>query len=358
MARFDGHEGKHVSDSKYRGAIVGLGFIGGADQVSGDALGQRVEDLDGTHLFAMLKHSRVELVAGSSRDAPRRARFAERTKARTYDHWREMLDHEELDIVSVATYAPEHAEMTVECARHGVRAIYCEKPMATNLADAERMLAACDQSKSLLVINHNRRFQPNFRRLRDLVVAGDLGDLTSVSVSWGSGRLGNVGTHMFNAVTMLAGRRVEAVSATLDSARRPDCRGDRFQDPGGWGLLRLEGGLIATFDAADYARIPAAIVMNGTKGRALAGANDVTLEFWNGRTDLWPSPNRQESSMDRAMAEIVAWLDGEALFPEAPRDSLHTLETIIACHASHRRNSEWTLLPLFGADRDIELHSG
>ena len=35
-----------MGESIYRGGIIGLGFIGGADQVSGDALGQRVENLD------------------------------------------------------------------------------------------------------------------------------------------------------------------------------------------------------------------------------------------------------------------------------------------------------------------------
>ena len=39
-----------AGETRYRAAIVGLGFIGGADQVSGDALGQLVEDLDGTHV--------------------------------------------------------------------------------------------------------------------------------------------------------------------------------------------------------------------------------------------------------------------------------------------------------------------
>ena len=347
-----------MTGSTYRGGIIGLGFIGGADQVSANALGQRVADLDGTHLDAMSNHPRVELVAGSSRDAGRRERFAQRTSARTYADWREMLEHERLDIVSVATYAPQHADITVACAQSGVRVIFCEKPMATKLADAERMLSAARDSKSLLVINHNRRFQPNFRRLRDRIAAGDLGDLTSASVAWGTGRLGNVGTHMFNAVTMLVGRRVEAVSATLDLAGRPDCRGALFHDPGGWGLLRFEGGLIATFDAGDFGKLPAAITINGTLGRAITGAGSIELEFWNGRNDRWPRPPGPETSMDRAMAEIVAWLDGEAAFPDAPENSRQTLETIVACHASHQRNAAWTTLPLAGADRQIEVRSG
>jgi len=342
----------------YRGAIIGLGFIGGADQVSGDVLGQRVEDLDGTHLDAMRNHPRVTLVAGSSRDAGRRERFAERTAARTYADWRAMLEREQPEIVSVATYAPQHAEITVACAKHGVRAIYCEKPIATKLADAERMLSACESSRSLLVINHNRRFNPNYRRLCELVAAGGLGELTSASLQWGSGRLGNVGTHMFNALCLVVGQRVAAVSATLDLSRRLDCRGPQFHDPGGWGLLRLAGGLIATVDAADFGTVPASITLNGTLGRAVTGGGDVRVEFWDGRTERWPAPAGNVSSMDRAMAQIVAWLDGAAPFPDTPDDSVHTLETIVACHASHQRNAAWTSLPLAGADRDIEVRSG
>src|SRR5262249_11877033 len=63
-------------EATYRAGIIGLGFIGAADQVSGDALGQRVCDLDGTHLAALSGHPRIELIAGSSRDEARRERFA------------------------------------------------------------------------------------------------------------------------------------------------------------------------------------------------------------------------------------------------------------------------------------------
>ena len=86
-----------------------------------------------------------------------------------------------------------------------------------------------------MAINHNRRFHPNYRRLRDLVGQGGLGELTSVNLQWSSGRLGNVGTHLFDAICMVTGRRVEAVSGTLDLAGKLDCRGPAFQDPGGWG---------------------------------------------------------------------------------------------------------------------------
>src|SRR2546422_5971900 len=107
----------------YRAGIIGLGFIGGGDQVSGDRLGQRVVDLDGTHREALSNHPRVQLIAGSSRDAGRRERFEQRTGARTYDDWKQMLAAESLDIVSVASFAPSHAQLVEACAQSGVPAI-------------------------------------------------------------------------------------------------------------------------------------------------------------------------------------------------------------------------------------------
>ena len=347
-----------MTNATYRAGIIGLGFIGGADQVSGDALGQRVPDLDGTHFASLFNHPRVNLVAGSSRDVGRRERFAQRAEATTYADWQELLDQEALDIVSVATYAPVHAEPTVACAKQGVRAIYCEKPIATRLSDAERMIEACDEAGALLVLNHQRRFNLNHRRLRELIAADGLGGLTSASLQWGSGRLGNVGTHMIDALLMLTGRKIEAVSATLDLAGKPDCRGPAFRDPGGWGVIRLEGGIMVTVDAGDYATVPGQITLNGTEGRATSDGSSIVLEYWDGRREHWGSTNDGVSGMDRAVAEIVTWLDDGSEFPYPASEAINTLEAIVGFHASHARNAAWTELPLSGADRDREVLSG
>ena len=347
-----------MSQDVYRAGIVGLGFIGGADQVSGDALGQQVKALDGTHLHALRGGARVELVAGSSRDPGRRERFADRTGARVYADWGEMLAQERLDIVSVATYTPYHAEISQACVRSGVRAVYCEKPIASTVADAESMVSVCRDADTLLVINHNRRFDLNYRRLRDLIAAGGLGELTSVSLRWGRGRLGNVGTHIFDAVVMVTGRRVAAVSGTLDLTGRPDCRGAQFRDPGGWGVMRLEDGPMVLVDASDAAEVPLSMVINGTEGRAVTGGAEVTVELWDGRSETWSSTRTDVSSMDRAVAEIVDWLDDGGTFPYDADEAAHVLEAIVAFHVSHDRDAAWVSLPLAGNDRERVLRSG
>ncbi len=348
----------NTANSIYRAGIVGLGFIGAGDPESGEAIGgQKVCNLDGTHAEALAKNKRVQLVAGSSRDAGRCARFTKRSGCKTYADWKEMLDKERLDIVSIATYSPVHAGITLACIERGARAIYCEKPIATRVVDADRMLKACDKTGALLVINHNRRFNPNYRRLRDLVAAGKLGDLTSLSLRWGGGRLGNVGTHLIDAACMVAGRNVCAVSGTLDLSLKPDCRGAQFRDPGGFGWLRLDGGLMAAVDAADFGTGAAHVILNGKLGRAITGADDVTLEFTDGKKEHWPSTRSQETSMDRAVAEIVDALDGKAAFPYPASHAVRTLEAIVAFHVSHERKSAWVELPLKDGDRDRELQS-
>ena len=347
-----------MSEPTYRAGIIGLGFIGGGDQVSGDRLGQRVIDLDGNHREALSNHPRVRLVAGSSRDAGRRERFSQRTGARTHEDWRQMLATEKLDLVSVASFAPTHAELVTACAERGERAIFCEKPIATRLIEAERMIAACQAAGSLLVINHNRRFHSLFRQLARRIAAGELGELTGIWLQWGTGRLGNVGTHFIDAAMMLTGRRVHAVSATLDLTGRPDCRGSEFHDPGGWAMLRFDRGLIAHVHAPDDPTGPAEIVVQGTLGRACVGGGGVEIETWAGGRDALPTPAAEYgSSMDQAVREIVAWLDDETPVCCSAEASLRTLEVVIACHASHARQAAWTELPLTGADREREVRS-
>jgi predicted dehydrogenase len=357
-----------TSDKRYRGAVVGLGFIGGADQVSGDALGQRVEDLDGTHVMALRGHERVDLVGGSSRDGGRRERFHERFGVPVFQDWRQLLQQAApLDILSIATYTPAHAEVTHAALEAGARVIYCEKPVAPTVAEAQDMVDACRAAGALLVINHNIRFHPGFRRLRDLLAAGDLGTLTSVSAQWSSGRLGNVGTHMIDAVQMVTGLAVTGVSGVLDVSGKPDCRGDAFRDPGGWGVLRLgrelpandsgpSGDLHCVVDAGDYGATPLRLRFHGTEGYAVCRGREITIVRGDD-SETWPN-QYPESGMDRAVGEAVEWLDSDDGFPYDAQEAVRTLEAILAFHLSHERDGLRVNVPLSGEDRHRILHSG
>ena len=172
---------------------------------------------------------------------------------------------------------------------------------------------------------------------------------------------------MIDAVQMVTGLPVTAVSGTLDLSGKPDCRGKAFTDPGGWGLLRLgrdlpaaegapRGDLICTVDAADYGSAPPRHRFHGTEGYAICRNRDIEIVRGDAREFL--PDDFPDSGMDRAVAEIVNWLDGEEPFSYDAREAMRTLEAIIAFHASDRAGGTWVELPLRGDARDMILHSG
>ncbi len=343
---------------RYRAVVVGLGFIGAADPVSGDAIGQRVQDLRGTHAQALAAHPRVTLVAGSSRDLGRRGRFVERSGVRnTYESWEQMLDRERPDIVSVAVNSPH--ELTTACARAGVRCVFCEKPLATSLRDADAMVDACAAGGTLLVVNHTRRWEPAFTAAAALVREGALGRLHHALVRWPAGRLGNVGTHIFDALDMLLGREAVEVRGELDDTGRPDCRGSRFHDPGGWGTVRYAGGLKAFVDASESidAPVPLSFLVTGSLGELRIDGRVGSIRPWRGEAAPIPQGDDSRTPMDLAVEEIVRCLDSGSPSSSPGTAARRALEVVMGFHASARRSAP-VPLPLRGDDRDLAVSIG
>ena len=341
------------------GAVIGLGFIGAGDQVSGDALGQNVANLDGTHAHALAAHPQVRLVAGSSRDEGRRKRFEERLGCgKTYADWREMLAAEKPDIVGIATNSPYHAEITIACAEAGVSAVICEKPIATRLSDADRAIASCRQSGTMLSVNHQRRWHPVWSTCGDELRNGAIGEVRYATAQWTSGRLGNVGTHLFDALCMVLGCNAEAVSGALDPDVGPDCRGPEYCDPGGWGTVAFEGGIKVFIHGAYASGLPAAVRVFGTKGSLTVSGNDAVIETSAGERRNLSAPADGASSLELGVRNIVECLAAGKTPASTGEDGLAALEIIIGFHVSDRDQGRWVSLPIADPDRDLEVHIG
>ncbi|MFD9192641.1 Gfo/Idh/MocA family oxidoreductase [Streptomyces phaeochromogenes] len=86
----------------------------------------------------------------------------------------ELLADPEVEAVVISTPARTHADLVVAAARAG-KAVYCEKPMAVTLAEADRAIAAARDAGVPLQVGFNRRYDPGFRAAHDRIVAGDIG---------------------------------------------------------------------------------------------------------------------------------------------------------------------------------------
>ena len=115
---------------------------------------------------------------------------------RIYTDYQEMLAKENLDIVSVCTWPHLHAPMVIAAAEAGVKAIHCEKPMATTYGDSKRMVEACDKNGVQLTFNHQRRFGKPYRKARELLRQGAIGDLVRLEATCSN--LYDWGTHWFD----------------------------------------------------------------------------------------------------------------------------------------------------------------
>ena len=118
------------------------------------------------HATGIVGSDRASLAAACDLDEETLREFEQRwpdENLTLYRDHREMLARESLDIVTVATSDHRHADLVVDAANAGAKGIFCEKPLATSLADADRMIAACDTNNTTLSVDHTRRFIPLWR---------------------------------------------------------------------------------------------------------------------------------------------------------------------------------------------------
>jgi predicted dehydrogenase len=92
---------------------------------------------------------------------------------------RAVLDQTRPDMVFDCTVPEAHIDVTLEALRHGCH-VLGEKPMAENLDDARRMIAAAKEADRLYAVMQNRRFDPNIRRLKGFLESGAIGRVTTV----------------------------------------------------------------------------------------------------------------------------------------------------------------------------------
>lgn len=122
-----------------------------------------------------LREGACELVAVSRKRTDLAEEFAREFGARSwYADWRELVRDEEIDAVYVATPVHLHAEQTIAAAESG-KHVLCEKPMALNAAECDRMIAACRANNVKLGVAYYRHFYPVVRRVKEIIDSGEVG---------------------------------------------------------------------------------------------------------------------------------------------------------------------------------------
>lgn len=136
------------------------------------------------HLPWIWDSSHAELVATCDSNLDQAKHAAQRWQApRTYSNFYEMLDRQPLDAVVIATPPATHAEFAVEAARRGIH-VLLEKPMAVSVAECDQIMHAVEQSKVVLALSHEKRFNPGFEEIKRIIDAGLLGQVFYLVIHW------------------------------------------------------------------------------------------------------------------------------------------------------------------------------
>lgn len=199
------------------------------------------------------------------------------------------LSVSDAETVSVCTDNASHAAVTVAAARMGVRGVYCEKPMATNMRDAREMVDVCRETGTVLVINHQRRVGDDLRLARQSIEDGVLGEISLLRGNCAGDVLSD-GTHLVDSLLWLCGdpdpvwvmgqvhREIddamrERARAQSEKSGRPVEPGTRYGHPvenGAMGVVSLSNGIRMELFCGDLREDKTAYqeyVVTGTKGR-------------------------------------------------------------------------------------------
>ncbi|MEO9184331.1 MAG: Gfo/Idh/MocA family oxidoreductase [Kofleriaceae bacterium] len=152
-----------------RVGIIGCGLIG---KKRADSLGD------------------AKLVACADLNLERANAIASRVGARATNHWREVAEAPDVDMVVIATPHDSLAEIAMGAIKAG-KHVLVEKPAARSAAELEPVVAEAERRHAFVRVGFNHRYHRAFRKARELVDANALGDLMFIRARYGHG--GRVG---------------------------------------------------------------------------------------------------------------------------------------------------------------------
>lgn len=184
-----------------------------------------------------------------------------------YADYREALANRAVDAVVVVTPTQFHRDIVLAAAQAG-KHVFCEKPMASTVAECDEMIEACRAGGVKLQIGFMRRFDRSFRRGKELLDSGAVGRVTLLkSNTYGPSRpkpwmfdvrrnygpIGEVNSHDFDTLRWYAGSEVRMLHAVGHNFRSPEVASEYpdYYDTCSV-LLEFENGVMGSITGAQY----------------------------------------------------------------------------------------------------------
>ncbi|MBN1933372.1 MAG: alpha/beta fold hydrolase [Anaerolineae bacterium] len=336
----------------FRVGVIGCGKPWGVPGATGMGQGY-------IHALGYIASPDCELVAAADIQKDNLDAFTQRYGVpHGYLDYREMLDKEKLDMVSVCLWPHLHAPVTLAAAEAGVKAVHCEKPMAPTWGEALKMVQVCAEKGVQLTFNHQRRFGKSFYTAQKLLDEGKIGQLERLEGF--TANLYDWGTHWFDMMFFFNDEQpVEWVLGQID-ARGSHKVFDVLIEGQGLSTFKWKNGVYGLMSTGGDQRFDCAIRLVGSEGvielwvrdgPALRMRNVETKGQWK-EFDVGVNDAYIKTTVDAVLDSVNALREGREPMLSA-RKALQATEVIFATYESCRRRGRVDL-PLQITDSPLQ----
>jgi predicted dehydrogenase len=342
---------------QYRAGIIGCGRIG--SEFDDDPK----RGIISTHAGAYSAVSETELVAVADMNREKLNKCGKKWNVRSlYQNYKEMLENEDLDILSICTWNSTHLDIVKKAVEYDVKAIFCEKPIADTLSNAYKLIEICNKNNVILQIDHQRRFCKFHQKVRDFIITGKLGNIQHVSFHYTAG-IANTGSHMFDLLRFFFGDVAWIIAFPSEN------KSSNENDPNFDGVIRFKNNAFCTIHACDVNNfLIFEMDVVGEKGRLRITHSGFDLDFYeigdsnlySGYKELYSGEppvdvNLPREFMINGVKHLVECLENSKPSISSGEDGLRALELICAFHESAKEDGKKIYLPL--KESSVEIKS-
>lgn len=255
----------------------------------------------GSHVPAYeSRPEQFRVVAACDVEADRLTRAAERLGCRTYGRFEDMIADPEVEIVDIATTSCYHYAQAIAALEAG-KGVIVQKPMCMRHSEALAMVDASRRNSVPLFVFHNRRFEPAFNHVMEIIDSGLIGDVFEIKLrrngfsrrnDWqtvlrlGGGQLTNWGPHLIDHGLRLVGGPVADIWSDLKRVAAVGDAEDHFHI-----ILRGENGRVVDIEVSGGAAAPEQVyTVFGTRGGLTSDDNHIHLRYLDPDHVLPPRP--------------------------------------------------------------------
>ncbi len=269
------------------------------------------------------KEDKFKVVAACDLLDDRRQKMADKYGCKTYENIEDMLNDPDVEMADIATRSRDHMKHAIMALEKG-KIVFLEKPICLNYTQAMKLKEAAARFPGKLFFRHNRRFDPDFLHIREILASGILGEAFEIKLArhnysrrddwqtlleFGGGQMLNWGPHIVDHALRFLESPVKSIFSDVKLIAAAGDAEDHLKI-----VLKGENGRVADLEISGGAAIPGPVyLIHGTKGSLSSNGKTIKLKYLDPEVILSPRKPKAETTDDSTTGskDELKWIEEE-----------------------------------------------